>query len=190
MFLCVRLSGEAENLVDWKERSDEDFAFYGGKHGDMLAWIYMLDKSIAFPFNAINNKAPSSTVLEDGTNDSGRKKGRRLAGGIIMDNLPSYIQMQQEVMQHFKSRMEKGYEIIVGFAEQAQRRDEDDNEMEIMHTAVIVIEKLEMKIELLKREISHRKVEDEDNEHCKAESLKLATLEKSLAKTYKALDDE
>ena len=46
-----------------------------------------------------------------------------------------------------------------------------------MHTAVIVIEKLERKIELLKRDVSCCEVEDKDDECCKAKNLKLATLE-------------
>ena len=42
-------SGAAENYADWNERSDEVFSKYGGVKGDMLAWIYMLDKDQDFP---------------------------------------------------------------------------------------------------------------------------------------------
>ena len=48
LVFIANLSGNSEMFVDWKERSEEEFAFYGGKNSDMLAWIYMLDKSIFF----------------------------------------------------------------------------------------------------------------------------------------------
>ena len=42
-------SGAPENYADWNERDEEDFSKYGGVRGDVLAWIYMLDKQAGFP---------------------------------------------------------------------------------------------------------------------------------------------
>ena len=64
--------------------------------------------------------------------------------------------------------------------------------MDTIHTAVIVIEKLERKIELLKRDINKVEGEDDDDEvvECRRYAkVKLSALEKSLARAYKALDD-
>ena len=90
--------------------------------------------------------------------------------------------------------MERGYKIIEGFAE-TQRRDEVDNDMDTMHTAVIVIEKFERRTELLKRDLgNHGELEyNNDNnkvvKRCQAQKVKLSALKKTLLKAYKALDD-
>jgi hypothetical protein len=49
-------------------RDDEAFTKYGPWVGnrDDLAWVYMVDKSISFAFNTVNDPAPADSVMEDG----------------------------------------------------------------------------------------------------------------------------
>ena len=70
--------------------------------------------SISSILSTIINKTLTNTVLENETNDSLRKRQQKSIGII---NLPTYIQMQQEKLQYFESRMEKGYKFIVMFGE-------------------------------------------------------------------------
>ena len=62
------------------------------------------------------------------------------------------------------------------------------DDIELMHITVVVIEKLDRKIELLKNEINN----DNSNDPMKRKYLilKLNALEKCLAKAYKSLDEE
>ena len=61
-------SGYPENYTNWDTRDDELFANYHpcAAMSDALAWIYMLDKTIGFVFNAINSPPPPESVLQDG----------------------------------------------------------------------------------------------------------------------------
>ena len=71
--------GAAENFANWKERDEEVFADYAPGVGsrDDLAWMYMVDKSVGYPFNVVNEPAPASTVTEDGS--VGIKRGHNKA---------------------------------------------------------------------------------------------------------------
>ena len=71
--------GAAENFANWKERDEEVFADYAPGVGsrDDLAWMYMVDKSVGYPFNVVNEPAPASTVTEDGS--VGIKQGHNKA---------------------------------------------------------------------------------------------------------------
>ena len=182
--------GDPENLLDWKERDDEQFASYGGKDGDMLAWIFMIDKQIGFFFNAINNSAPSETVMEDANTKNGNNIGKaRATKSKFTNNVSNMIQMQQNVMERFGDCMDQGYKMIEDFTRSAQAWNEDKkDEIEKMHITVVVIEKLDRKIELLKMEINRKDCTDPMKR--KLLVSKLNALEKCLSKAYMKLDNE
>ena len=56
-----------ENYCNWNKREDDLFANYKktGK-GNVIGWIYMLDKKIRFLFIIANSPAPKRTLIEDG----------------------------------------------------------------------------------------------------------------------------
>ena len=58
-------SGASENYADWNSRDNWDFSKYGGIKGDVLAWIYMLDKDNGFPLLEMFDDAPITITIED-----------------------------------------------------------------------------------------------------------------------------
>ena len=78
--------GYPENYANWNTRDTELFGNYHASAGrsDALAWMYMLDKSVGFIFNVINDPPPPASVMQDGstTMDPASRRGsaRGLAG--------------------------------------------------------------------------------------------------------------
>jgi hypothetical protein len=60
-------SGYPENYCDWNTRDAEYFSNYHGSAGksDALAWIYMLDKSLGYIFNIVNDPPRADSVMQD-----------------------------------------------------------------------------------------------------------------------------
>ena len=79
-------SGYPENYCDWNTCDEELLSNYHGSPGksDALAWIYMLDKSLGYIFNVINDPPPAGSVMQDGVptveSTNRRGVGRGLAG--------------------------------------------------------------------------------------------------------------
>ena len=69
-------SGADENYADWNTRNSEDFSNYGSVKGDVLAYIYMLDKEAHFLLLAMYDDAPDDIRVEDAIpkNPTKRKK--------------------------------------------------------------------------------------------------------------------
>ena len=77
-------SGYPENYCNWNTRDDELFSNYHGAAGksDALAWIYMLDKSLGYVFNVINDPPRADSVMEDGMQTSATRNSRGGARGL------------------------------------------------------------------------------------------------------------
>ena len=122
----------------------------------------------------------------DDGDDNNRKKAVR---NNFSSNVSNMIQMQQDAMERFGDCMDQGYKMIAEFARSAQEWNEDKkDDIEKMHVAVVVIEKLERKIEMLKRDFE--KIQSSNPLKSKMIIAKLNAIEKSFAKAYKSLDDE
>ena len=67
-------SGADENYANWEEREDHLFENYDLQRGHWLAWIFMKDKSIGFPFNAKNQPLPRNIAIEDSIQNRNKKR--------------------------------------------------------------------------------------------------------------------
>ena len=98
-------SGAEEDFENWEKREmTEKFADYAASGScDMMAYIYMLDKDVGFMINAINDPAPSETVLEDGEKKqpatSTPAKRRKTAQDRIAENVSSFNDMMKSTLQ-------------------------------------------------------------------------------------------
>ena len=72
--------GAPEHYADWNTRDDWTFSAYGGHKGDMLAYIYMLDKDAGFPLLEMYDDAPVSKTREDGEMPATPTNKRKRAG--------------------------------------------------------------------------------------------------------------
>ena len=77
-------SGYPENYSDWNTRDDELFGMYHAcaSMSDVLAWIYMLDKSLGFIFNAINSPPRLDSTLQDGVDITATVGKSGTKGGV------------------------------------------------------------------------------------------------------------
>ena len=101
-------SGAEEDFGQWKRRENtEKFADYAENgSSDMMAYIYMLDKDVGFILNAINEPAPSNTIMEDGDKKkSGLEtptKKRKTAQDKIAETASSFNEMMKSTLQVMK----------------------------------------------------------------------------------------
>ena len=79
-------------------------------------------------------------------------------------------------------------QILAGFAKQAQKEDNKGDEVDTMHRSVVLIEKLERMIETAHGEL--RRIDEGETEKRRMKRNQIATLEKTLLKTYKSLNEE
>ena len=88
-------AGYPENYCNWNTRDTELFANYHGTAGksDALAWMYMLDKSLGFIFNVVNDPPPPGSVMQDGvaTLDPIRARRGGASGLAGLDDFTSAV---------------------------------------------------------------------------------------------------
>ena len=105
-------SGAPENYSDWNQRDDCDFRKYGGHKGDVLAWVYMMDKKNGFPLLEMYDDTPSSIVIEDSntqgivTNSSPAKRKRTGPADAMKEVGQSLTSAMTEGFGHMTRAME------------------------------------------------------------------------------------
>ena len=79
-------------------------------------------------------------------------------------------------------------QILAGFAKQAQKEDNKGDEVDTMHISVVLIKKLERTIEIANGELM--RINEGETEKRRMKRNQIATLETTLLKTYKSLNEE
>ena len=178
-------SGQPENYCDWNTRNDEEFSNYGNTRGDVLAYVYMLDKESGFPLLTIYDDAPDDVCVEDGTvppsQSNKRKRSKKEDDAVSVAT--SLCAAVTDGFKSLSSGLHSNKPIVIEHRnrDDTSVADKEDRTDDLVEQRLQLISNVEGQIEKLKR------AEDEGN--ATKINRRIAILERTVDMYYDKLDN-